>query len=125
MMVIGLLLAGLVLLLLGGNLFVDSAVWLAERTGIPKVIVGATVVSLATTTPEMIVSFVAAAQGSIDISIGNAVGSATVNMGLVMALSALFLPIPVAGGGSDRFVRTVSPGDYHHLGGGKKFRELP
>lgn len=92
------LLVGVALLLIGGNVFVDSAAWLAEKTGVPKVIVGATVVSLATTTPEMIVSFMAASSGNIDIAIGNAIGSATVNMGFILALSAIFMPLAIRRG---------------------------
>lgn len=93
LLIILLLIAGLLLLSLGGNIFVDSSVWLAEKSGIPKVIVGATVVSLATTMPEMIVSFVAAKEGKVDIAIGNAVGSTTVNTGFIMALTIIFMTV--------------------------------
>ena len=74
---------GVVLVVKGGDLFVDAASWIAERSGIPKLIIGATVVSLATTMPEMLVSAMAAAQGKVDMSIGNAVGSVTANVGLI------------------------------------------
>lgn len=92
-MILLMLFLGLLSVLAGGGLFVDSALGLSERTGIPNVIIGATVVSLATTMPEMLVSFVAALHGNIDISIGNAIGSASANMGLILAVSAIFLPI--------------------------------
>ena len=57
---------GLVCIVKGGDWFVDSAAWLAEVTGIPKFIVGATIVSVATTIPEMLVSVMAAAQSGPD-----------------------------------------------------------
>lgn len=67
--------AGLVLIIKGGDLFVDAATWIAEASGIPKFIIGATVVSFATTLPEMLVSVFAALEGNADIAVGNAVGS--------------------------------------------------
>lgn len=81
-----------VIIIKGGDWFVDAATWFAEISGIPKLIVGATVVSIATTLPEMLVSMLAAGQGKVDMSIGNAVGSVTANIGLIMALAFLFLP---------------------------------
>ena len=57
-----LFLVGIVLIVKGGDFFVDAATWIAEVSGIPKVIIGATVVSLATTLPEMIVSGIAAVE---------------------------------------------------------------
>lgn len=79
--------AGLVLIIKGGDLFVDAATWIAEASGIPKFIIGATVVSFATTLPEMLVSVFAALEGNADIAVGNAVGSVTANTGLIMCLS--------------------------------------
>lgn len=87
-----LFLVGMVLTIKGGDFFVDAASWIAERSGIPKLIIGATIVSLATTMPEMLVSVMAAVQGKVDMSIGNAVGSVTANLGLIMALAAVFMP---------------------------------
>ena len=79
--------AGLVLIIKGGDLFVDAATWIAEASGIPKFIIGATVVSFATTLLEMLVSVFAALEGNADIAVGNAVGSVTANTGLIMCLS--------------------------------------
>ena len=79
----------------GGDVFVDAASWMAEATGIPKIIVGATVVSIATTLPEMLVSAIAAFGGSGDMAIGNAVGSVTANIGLIMALALICMPSPI------------------------------
>ena len=57
--------AGLVCIIKGGDLFVDAASWIAEASGIPKFIIGATIVSFATTLPEMLVSVFAALEGKI------------------------------------------------------------
>lgn len=78
---------GLVLTIKGGDWFVDSASWFAEATGIPKFVVGATVVAFATTLPEMLVSVRAAMNGSAQLAIGNAVGSVTANTTLIMGVS--------------------------------------
>ena len=84
---------GLVLIVKGGDLFVDAASWIAEVSGIPKFIVGATIVSLATTLPEMIVSVVAAVEGKVDMAVGNAVGSVTANTALIFAIAVLFMTV--------------------------------
>lgn len=91
-LVIVLFLVGIVLIMKGGDAFVDAASWMAEVSGIPKLIVGATVVSLATTLPEMFVSVMAAVGGKVDMSIGNAVGSVTSNIGLIMGISLFCMP---------------------------------
>ena len=83
---------GILFVVKGGDYFVDAASWMAEVSGIPKLIIGATVVSVATTLPEMLVSVLAATQGKVDMSIGNAIGSVTANIGLIMALSLIFMP---------------------------------
>ena len=78
---------GLALTIKGGDWFVDSASWFAEATGIPKFVVGATIVSFATTLPELLVSVRAAMNGSAQLAIGNAVGSVTANTTLIMGVS--------------------------------------
>lgn len=83
---------GLVLIIKGGDWFVDSAVWIANATGIPKFIIGATVVSLATTLPELTVSVTGVIGGELDMAVGNAVGSVTANIGLIMGISLVCLP---------------------------------
>ena len=83
----GLFIVGLVLIIKGGDWFVDSAAWFAEATGIPKFVVGATVVSFATTLPELLVSVRAAMNGSAQLAIGNAIGSVTANTTLIMGVS--------------------------------------
>lgn len=97
-LVIFLFMVGIVFIVKGGDYFVDAASWIAEVSGIPKLIIGATIVSLATTLPEMLVSVMAAAQGKVDMAIGNAVGSVTANIGLIMAISVLCMPGPAKRG---------------------------
>ena len=91
-LIVFLFLVGLALIVKGGDVFVDAATWIAETFGIPKFIVGATIVSMATTLPELLVSAFAAAQGSVDMAIGNAIGSVTANIGLIMGISIVCLP---------------------------------
>lgn len=92
LLMIAIFIAGIILIIQGGGWFVDAASWIAEVSGIPKLIVGATIVSIATTMPEMIVSVMAASQGKVDMSVGNAVGSVTANLGLIMAVAILCMP---------------------------------
>lgn len=87
-----LLAAGIALVVKGGDLFVSGAVWIAEASGLPKFLVGATLVSLATTLPELLVSVMGAGKGQVDLAVGNAVGSVSANTGLILGLSALCLP---------------------------------
>ena len=91
-MIVFLFIVGIVFIVKGGDYFVDAASWIAEVSGIPKLIIGATIVSLATTLPEMLVSVMAAARGSVDMAIGNAVGSVTANIGLIMGISLVCMP---------------------------------
>lgn len=86
-----LLIVGLVLIIKGGDYFVDGASWLAEVSGIPKVIVGATIVSVATTLPEIVVSLITV-KSSPDAAIGNAVGSVVFNTGIIMAIALIAQP---------------------------------
>lgn len=86
---------GLVLIIKGGDIFVDAATWMAEASGIPKFIIGATIVSVATTLPELLVSCFATVRGSgdgVDMAVGNAIGSVTANTGLILGVSVIFLP---------------------------------
>ncbi len=83
---------GLGLIIKGGDLFVSGASWLAKASGIPSFIIGATIVSLATTLPELLVSALATSQGKVDLAIGNALGSVVANLGLIMGISLTFLP---------------------------------
>lgn len=89
------IISGLVLLVLGGNWLLKSSVGLSSKLKISKIIVGLTVVSFATSAPEMIVSVQAALNGFPDIAIGNVVGSNIANIGLVLGVVLLINAINV------------------------------
>ncbi|MBW3540576.1 MAG: sodium:calcium antiporter [Planctomycetes bacterium] len=79
----------------GADWLVQEAVALSERSGIPKVVIGATVVSLGTTTPEAAVSVMAAMRGDPGMALGNAVGSIICDTGLVLGVACLVGPLPL------------------------------
>lgn len=90
---------GLFFIVKGGDFFVDAASWLAEVSGIPKFIIGATVVSFATTLPELLTSSFATVEAvqsplheGLELAIGNAVGSVTANIGLILGISLVCIP---------------------------------
>lgn len=86
---------GLVLLIAGGNWLLKSAVGLSLRLAIPKIVIGMTVVSFATSAPELIVSVKAALDGFPDLALGNVVGSNIANLGLVLAITVIMGSIDV------------------------------
>lgn len=83
---------GLVLIILGGDKFVDAAVEIAKSMNISEIIIGATIVSLGTTLPEVLVSVTAAFSGSADICVGNSFGSIICNTSLIAAITQLVRP---------------------------------
>ena len=87
--------SGLILLILGGNWLLKSAVSISLRLNIPKIVIGMTVVSFATSAPELIVSVKSALNGFPDLAIGNVVGSNVANLGLVLAVTIILSPIQV------------------------------
>jgi cation:H+ antiporter len=89
------LVLGFVLLIFGGNWLLKSAVAISLRLQIPKIVIGMTVVSFATSAPELIVSAKAAFQGFSDLSLGNVIGSNIANLGLVLAITLLVSKIQV------------------------------
>ncbi len=89
--------AGFVLIIKGGDFLVDSAIKIAKATGISEVIIGATIVSLATTLPEILVSVIATARGSIEFAVGNATGSMLSNLGLTLALLLSIKTVKIQG----------------------------
>ena len=86
---------GLLLLIKGGDWFVDGATGLARRFHLPDIIVGATVVSIGTTLPEVMVSATGAMLGQGSMAYGNAIGSIICNTALIAAISVTFNPGPV------------------------------
>jgi cation:H+ antiporter len=90
-----LIIGGLILLILGGNWLLKSAVALSLKLDIPKVAIGMTVVSFATSAPELIVSVNAALNGSPDLALSNVIGSNIANLGLVLGITLLFGTMPI------------------------------
>ena len=86
---------GLVLLIKGGDWFVDGATDIAEHFHVPELIIGATVVSLGTTLPEVMVSATSAVSGHGEIAYGNAIGSIICNTALIAAITVAVRPTPV------------------------------
>lgn len=92
---IGLIVAGLVVLIWGADRFVHGAASSARNFGVPPLMIGLTIVAFATSAPELLISIVAALRGEPGLAIGNAVGSNIVNIGLVLGVTALIRPIPL------------------------------
>jgi cation:H+ antiporter len=90
------LLAGLILLFLGGHYLVQHAVHLARKIGVSPLVIGMTIVAFGTSSPELVVSIGAILTEHDDIVIGNIVGGNIVNILLVLSLSILIFPIPVS-----------------------------
>ena len=84
-----LLLLGMALITKGGDLFTDSAINVARATRIPPAIIGATIVSMATTFPELMVSLTGVLRGSASLGVGNALGSCCCNIGLIVGSCAV------------------------------------
>lgn len=86
---------GVALLVWGADLFVDGASSVAKNMRVPPMVIGLTIVSIGTSLPEMIVAAVAALDGNRDLGIGNALGSNVANIGLVLGITALIIPLTV------------------------------
>src|SRR6056300_812288 len=86
---------GLILLIKGGDWLLDAAVGLSLRLNIPKIVIGMTVVSFATSAPELIVSIKSAIKGYPDLALGNVVGSNIANLALVLGTVLVISPIEV------------------------------
>lgn len=92
---LALFVVGVVLLIKGGDWFVDSAINIAKRFHVPEILIGATVVSIGTTLPEVMVSVTAAVNNNGAIAYGNAIGSIICNTSLIAALTIAIKPAPV------------------------------
>lgn len=92
---IALILIGLLLVAKGGDLFVDASVYMGQLFRIPRFVIGGTLVSLATTMPELAVSTIASSAGDSGLALGNAVGSCVCNIGLIVGTVALLTPVEV------------------------------
>lgn len=87
---------GLLVIAKGGGWFADGAVGVAAKTGVPKIVIGATLMSMATTLPEFTVSFIASLEGNSATAVGNAIGSTICNVGLILAIAVLIHPLKQA-----------------------------
>ena len=90
-----LLLVGFMLLVKGADFFVDGASGIADKFGIPQLVIGLTIVAMGTSLPEASVSITAALKHSADISIGNVVGSNILNILLILGITAMVTPVMV------------------------------
>ena len=89
------IIVGIVLLIKGGDWLMRSAVSMSLKLNIPKIVIGMTVVSFATSAPELIVSIRSALLGHPDLALGNVIGSNIANLGLVLAITIIISPINV------------------------------
>jgi cation:H+ antiporter len=90
------ILAGLALLVYGADRFVDGAAKIARYLGMPPLLIGLTIVGMATSAPEILVGVVAALEGKTEIAIGNAIGSNIANIGLVLGFTVMLMPVTIA-----------------------------
>ena len=90
-----LLVVGFVMLMKGADWFVEGASQIADRLGIPQLVIGLTIVAMGTSLPEAAVSISAATQGSAEITIGNVVGSNIMNVLVILGLTAVVCVLPV------------------------------
>lgn len=90
-----LLIVGFAMLVKGADWFVDGAVGIAEKFGIPSLVIGLTIVAMGTSAPEAAISITAAVKQSAAISIGNVVGSNIMNILLILGLASVITPLAV------------------------------
>ena len=87
------LIISLALIIVGATMLTDGSVALAKRLNVPEFIVGLTIVAVGTSMPELTVSLLSALAGKGDMAIGNVVGSNIANIGLILGITALILPM--------------------------------
>ena len=90
-----LIIIGFILLVIGGEFLVRSSVALSFKLNLSKLVIGMTVVSFATSAPELLVSLSAALDGSPDLALGNVIGSNIANITLVLGLTAIISPMAI------------------------------
>jgi cation:H+ antiporter len=94
-LLLGIIVVCIILLSKGADWMIDGVVGLAQRTRMPKIVIGATIVSLGTTTPEAFVSVMAAFMGNPGLALGNGVGSIIADTGLIFGLTCILTSVPV------------------------------
>ncbi len=92
---IGLLVIGFVMLIKGADWFVEGASKIADKLGIPQLVIGLTIVAMGTSAPETAVSISAALKGSADIAVGNVVGSNIMNILVILGITSIIIPLSV------------------------------
>jgi cation:H+ antiporter len=90
-----LLLAGLVTVVFAADLLVRGVSTLARAVGVPPLVIGLTIVAFGTSTPEIVINTISGSRGETSLAFGNVVGSTIVNIGFVLALTALVRPLRV------------------------------
>ncbi|MCQ4021676.1 MULTISPECIES: calcium/sodium antiporter [unclassified Ruminococcus] len=90
-----LLIVGFAMLIKGADWFVDGASGIADKLGIPQIVIGLTIVAMGTSAPEAAISISAAVKGSADIAVGNVLGSNILNVLLILGITAVITPIAV------------------------------
>ena len=92
---IGILIAGLLLILVGANYLVDGSSSIAKRFGLSEFVIGLTIVGIGTSMPELVVSLLSAIQGKAEMAIGNVVGSNIFNTLIILGITALVAPMVI------------------------------
>ena len=98
---------GIFILIKGSDFFVDGATSIARIARIPLIVIGLTVVAFATSAPEILVSFIAAMNDESDLAIGNAIGSNTANIALVLGSMAIVRSVPMKSSALKKLVRNL------------------
>ena len=98
---------GIFILIKGSDFFVDGATSIARILRIPLIVIGLTVVAFATSAPEILVSFIAAMNDESDLAIGNAIGSNTANIALVLGSMAIVRSVPMKSSALKKLVRNL------------------
>lgn len=96
LLAIGAIIVGLALLVWSADKFVDGATSIAMHLGVSTMIIGITIVGFGTSAPEILISVIAVIEDTPDIAIGNALGSNVANIGLILGVTSLITPLPIA-----------------------------
>ncbi|MBQ3670776.1 MAG: calcium/sodium antiporter [Treponema sp.] len=93
--ILGLLVFGFILLVKGADWFVEGAAGIADKAGVPQLIIGLTIVAMGTSAPETAISLTASFHGSADLAVGNIIGSNILNVLIILGITALITPLAV------------------------------
>lgn len=93
--ILGLLVFGFILLVKGADWFVEGAAGIADKLGVPQLVVGLTIVAMGTSAPETAISLTASFHGSADLAVGNIIGSNIMNVLVILGITAIITPLAV------------------------------